>query len=139
MLLAAQRAALPLVPFVLYGIVIGSAVAASIPPEYVGTIIRSGILSLAASTVVGVPINMCAGEEILLVGPLVNMGLPMGHALAFSLASTGICAGSVPLLIAVIGKRATTLMVLLFLIVPFLLGLALNATSLGAAIGPQPF
>jgi len=136
---AAGRTSLSLLPFVLYGIVIGSAVAAAIPPDYVGAIVRTGILSLAASTVVGLPINMCAGEEILLVGPLVNMGLPMGHALAFSLASTGICAGSIPLLVAVIGRRATLVLAAVYLVVPFLLGLLLNALPLGAAIGPQPF
>ena len=136
---AARGTALSLLPYVLYGIVLGSVVAAAIPPEYVGAMIRSGILSLAASTLVGVPINMCAGEEILLISPLVGMGLPMGHALTFSLASTGICAGSLPLLTAIIGRKATLVMAAIYLVIPFLLGLALNLLPLGAAIGPQPF
>ncbi len=128
-----------LIAYVLYGIVLGSLVVAAVPADYVGTIVRSGVLSLAAATVVGVPINMCAGEEILLLGPLVGMGLSMGHAITFSLASTGICAGSLPLLNAVLGRRATIIMAALYLILPFLLGLLINALPLGAAVGPQPF
>ncbi|MBC8450817.1 permease [bacterium] len=128
-----------LIAYVLYGIVLGSLVVAAVPADYVGTIIKSGVLSLAAAAVVGVPINMCAGEEILLVGPLVGMGLSMGHAITFSLASTGICAGSLPLLNAVLGRRATIVMVAVYLALPFLLGLLINALPLGAAIGPQPF
>ncbi len=128
-----------LIVYVLYGIVLGSLVVTAVPADYVGTIIKSGVLSLAAAAVVGVPINMCAGEEILLVGPLVGMGLSMGHAITFSLASTGICAGSLPLLNAVLGRRATIVMVAVYLALPFLLGLLINALPLGAAIGPQPF
>jgi uncharacterized membrane protein YraQ (UPF0718 family) len=128
-----------LIAYVLYGIVFGSLVIAAVPADYVGTIVKSGILSLAAAAVVGVPINMCAGEEILLVGPLVGMGLSMGHAITFSLASTGICVGSLPLLNAVLGKRATIVMAAVYLALPFLLGLLINALPLGTAIGPQPF
>ncbi len=128
-----------LIAYVLYGIVLGSLVVAAVPADYVGTIVKSGVFSLAAAAVVGVPINMCAGEEILLVGPLVGMGLSMGHAITFSLASTGICAGSLPLLNAVLGRRATIIMAVVYLALPFLLGLLINAIQLGAAIGPEPF
>ncbi len=129
---AAGATALSLAPYVLYGVVVGAAVAALVPADVVRGIARTGVLSLAASTVVGLPMNLCAGEEVLLIAPLVDMGLPMGHALAFSLAGTGICAGSVPLLVAVVGRRATLLLVAVYLTVPFLLGLLLNLWTPGA-------
>lgn len=128
-----------LVRYVLYGVVLGSAVTAALPPEYVGAILRTGPLSLATAVVVGVPINMCAGEEILLASPLVGMGFTMGHAIAFSIASTGICVSSVPLLAAVLGKRATLAMVLLYLVVPFAIGLLVNVLPPTARFGPAPF
>jgi uncharacterized membrane protein YraQ (UPF0718 family) len=112
--------------FALYGIVLGSAFAAALPPQAVNAVARSGIAGLTASAVVGVPLNMCAGEEILLLGPLVGAGLPMGHALAFSLASTGICVSSIPLLIGVLGRRATVVLASTYLVVPVAIGAVVN-------------
>lgn len=128
-----------LVRYVLYGTVLGAIVTAAIPPDAVAAMVRRGALSMAAAVVVGVPINMCAGEEILLSAPLVGAGLTMGHALAFALASTGICVGSIPLLAAVLGKRATLAMVAVYIVVPFLLGMAVNALPFAPSLGPKPF
>jgi len=135
-LAVARATARRLVPFVLYGLCLGSLVAAAVTPDLVQAIARSGLLSLAATTLVGIPINMCAGEEVLLIAPLVGGGLPLGHALAFSLASTGICASSIPLLSSVLGRRATLVMVAVYLVAPFVLGLLLNALPLAELITP---
>jgi len=126
-LLAAWRMLTGLITYVLFGVVLGSLFTAALPADYVGAILQSGVASMAAVVVVGVPINMCAGEEILLSAPLSGMGLTMGHALAFALASTGICMSSVPLLLNVLGRRATLVMVAIYLVVPFLIGLIVNA------------
>ena len=128
-----------LVRYVLFGVVLGSLFTAALPADYVGTILQSGVASMAAVVVIGVPINMCAGEEILLSAPLSGMGLTMGHALAFALASTGICMSSVPLLVSILGRRATLIMVALYLIVPFLIGLVVNALPVVGTLGPAPF
>ncbi len=135
-LAAARTTARSLFPYVLYGLCLGSLVAAAVTPEFVQTAARSGILSLAATTLVGIPINMCAGEEVLLIAPLVGGGLPLGHALAFSLASTGICASSVPLLSSVLGRRGTLVMIATYLVAPFVLGLVLNALPLAELAAP---
>jgi uncharacterized membrane protein YraQ (UPF0718 family) len=82
---------------------------------------------------------MCAGEEILLSAPLSGMGFTMGHALAFALASTGICMSSVPLLLNVLGRRATLVMVAIYLVVPFLIGLIINALPAVGTLGRAPF
>ena len=128
-----------LVRYVLFGIVLGSLFAAAVPGDYVAALLRPGFLSMAAVVVVGVPINMCAGEEILLSAPLAGMGLTMGHALAFALASTGICVSSVPLLLGVLGRKATVVMVAVYLVVPFLVGLIVNALPFLGTLGPEPF
>ena len=135
-LAVARATARRLFPYVLYGLCLGSLVAAAVTPEYVQAIARSGILSLAATTLVGIPINMCAGEEVLLIAPLVRGGLPLGHALAFSLASTGICVSSIPLLSSILGRRATLVMVATYLLAPFVLGLLLNALPLAKLVTP---
>lgn len=125
--------------YALYGIVLGALFAAALPPEYVATIIRPGALATAAAVVVGLPINMCSGEEVLLTAPLVGMGLTLGHALAFALASTGICLGSIPLLTAALGKKAVVTLVAVYLAVPFLLGLLVDALPIAGSFGPKPF
>jgi len=138
-LLAAWRMLTGLITYVLFGVVVGSLFTAALPADYVGAILQSGVVSMAAVVVVGVPINMCAGEEILLSAPLSSMGLTMGHALAFALASTGICMSSVPLLLKILGRRATLVMVAIYLVVPFLLGLLVNALPAVGTLGPAPF
>ena len=138
-LLAAWRMLTGLIRYVLFGVVLGSLFTAALPADYVGAILQSGVASMAAVVVVGVPINMCAGEEILLSAPLSGMGFTMGHALAFALASTGICMSSVPLLLNVLGRRATLVMVAIYLVVPFLIGLIVNALPAVGTLGPAPF
>ena len=138
-LLAAWRMLTGLIRYVLFGVVLGSLFIAALPADYVGAILQSGVASMAVVVVVGVPINMCAGEEILLSAPLSGMGLTMGHALAFALASTGICMSSIPLLLNVLGRRATLVMVAIYLVVPFLIGLIVNALPAVGTLGPAPF
>jgi len=138
-LLASWRMLTGLIRYVLFGVVLGSLFTAALPADYVGAILQSGLASMAAVVVVGVPINMCAGEEILLSAPLSGMGLTMGHALAFALASTGICMSSVPLLMNILGRRATLVMVAIYLAVPFLIGLIVNALPAVGTLGPAPF
>lgn len=138
-LLAGWRYLTSLIRYVLYGVVLGALFTALVPPDYIAAVIRTGVVSLAASLVVGVPINMCAGEEILLSAPLVGMGLTMGHAVAFALASTGICVASVPLLIAALGRRAAIALVAVYLVVPFVVGLVVNLLPVAAFFGPEPF
>jgi uncharacterized membrane protein YraQ (UPF0718 family) len=138
-LLAGWRYLTGLVRYVLYGIVLGALFTALIPADYVAALVRSGPLSLAAAVVVGVPVNMCAGEEIILSAPLVGMGLTLGHAVAFGLASTGICLASIPLLAAALGKRAALALVAVYLAVPFLIGMIVNLLPIATALGPEPF
>jgi uncharacterized membrane protein YraQ (UPF0718 family) len=138
-LLSGWRYLTGLVRYVFYGVVIGALFTALVPPDYIAALIRTGVLSLAAAVVVGVPINMCAGEEIILSAPLVGMGLTMGHAVAFALASTGICLASVPLLAAALGRRATAALIAIYLVVPFLTGIIVNLLPIAASLGPEPF
>lgn len=138
-LLAGWKVLTSLVRFVFYGIILGSLFVAALPPEYVGTIVRSSLVSMLAAVFVGVPINMCAGEEILLIGPLAGMGFTMGHALAFSLASTGICVSAIPLLIGALGRRATAVLVGVYLVVPLLIGIAVNLIPFAPRLGMAPF
>lgn len=118
-----------LIRYALYGIAVGAAFTAFLPTGLLQAIIRPGTLSMAAAVLVGVPVNMCGGEEILLTAPLVTMGLGLGHAVAFALAGTGICLSSMPLLAAALGRRAFLAMVAAYLVVPFAIGIVVNAIT----------
>lgn len=128
-LLAGWNMLIGLLRYVLAGVVLGSLVAAIIPHGLLESALAAGPLSLAATVVAGVPLNMCSGEEILLTAPLIPAGFTMGHALAFALSGTGICVSSLPLLVAVVGRRGMAAMVALYLVVPFVVGLALTAVQ----------
>jgi hypothetical protein len=128
-----------LIRYAFYGIVLGALFTAALPPEYIASVLRPGPLATAVAVVVGVPINMCAGEEILLTAPLVGMGFTMGHAIAFALASTGICLGSLPLLTAALGRRAMLALVAVYLSIPFVLGVLLDVLPFAWTLGPEPF
>lgn len=125
--------------YVLYGVVAGALVAAVLPSGFVARALGAGLLSMSAAVAVGVPINLCAGEEILLTAPLAGMGFTMGHAIAFALAGTGICVSSLPLLRAAIGRRAMVAMVALYLVVPFLIGVALTSLPLDLKLEPRAY
>jgi len=138
-LLEALRILTSLGRFVLYGVGLGALFIAILPPSYMGAILQRSVASIAATVVVGVPINMCGGEEILIAGPLTGMGFTMGHAIAFSLASTGVCLSALPLWFAVLGRKATLALVTVYIVVPFILGLAINALPFAPDLGPAPF
>jgi uncharacterized membrane protein YraQ (UPF0718 family) len=121
--------------YVLLGVVIGAVAAVTVPSGAVETALSAGPLATAAIVVAGVPINMCAGEEILVAAPFVGAGLTMGQAIAFALAGAGVCLGCIPLFVAVIGRRATLAVVALYLVAPLIIGLLLDlgpALPLGA-------
>ncbi len=122
-----------LIRYALYGVAVGAVFTAVIPAEAVRAVMRPGLLSMAAAVVVGVPVNMCGGEEVLLTAPLLSMGLGLGHAIAFALAGTGICLSSMPMLAAALGRRATLGMVGVYVVAPFAMGLLLNAIQTALA------
>ncbi len=121
-----------LLRYIAMGIIIGAFIAKFINPKLVGSYISSDFLGLVISTSVSLPIFLCSGQEVLILSPLMStslMGsnaLPVGHAVAFTIAGTGICASAVPILMATIGKKATAIMVAAFWVGSLLLGLAIN-------------
>ncbi len=82
---------------------------------------------LLLAVVVGIPLYLCNGAEILLLRPLSHQGgVPMGTAVAFSLASTSVCITSLALLPRFLGRRATAILLLYLLVAILLLGAAIN-------------
>lgn len=115
-----------LLVYVIIGIAIGSAVAKYLPPKVVGNYLSSNTLGLFLATIVGIPLFICSGEEILILKPLLHFGLPLGHAITFTIAGNGICFASIPILLPCFGKKATIFILSSFFIGSFLIGLLIN-------------
>ena len=131
-LLAGWDIMLFLLLYIVLGILIGAFIAKYVPASVVGTYLSSDIMGLIIATSIGLPLFLCSGQEVLILAPLMDttlMGasaLPVGHAIAFTIAGTGICISAIPALIPTIGKNATAIITAAFWIGSILLGLAIN-------------
>ncbi|MEW6558278.1 MAG: permease [Elusimicrobiota bacterium] len=102
--------------FVLIGIVIGSLLSTFLPPQFIDRYINNTLLGLFSTVFVAIPVNICSGQEVILLKPLQTLGLTMGHQIAFTIAATGICAGVLPLYYSLFGKKLTCIIVFYFFI-----------------------
>lgn len=116
-----------LLHYILIGLAIGAMFSVFVPPSLVGKYLSNGSLGLAASALFGIPLYICAGEEVILLLPLMEMGLPMGYAIAFTISGNAICVTSIAVLLPVLGKRATFIMVGVLLAVSIIAGALINA------------
>jgi uncharacterized membrane protein YraQ (UPF0718 family) len=84
------------------------------PTVMVSKYLGSDFFGLFLASTIGVPVFLCSGEDVLLLKPLLDLGLPMGHAITFTLAANGICVSSIALLFGVIGRRTTIWLTVFF-------------------------
>lgn len=115
-----------LLPYMIIGVLIGGFLEVFVPPPIIGEYLSSNIMGLVIATTVGIPIFICSGEEILILKPLVDMGLPLGHAIAFTIAGNGICVTSIALLLGILKKKATMFLTAMFWIGTFIISLVIN-------------
>ena len=118
-----------LLPYIIVGVVVGAAFTLYLPPYVVGKYLSSGVAGLVLAAGIGLPIFLCSGEDVLILAPLMQMGLPMGHAIALTLAGNGICVSSIALLFPLFGKKATAWIIAAFFFGSLAIGFAINAAS----------
>lgn len=91
--------------------------------------IPNNLIGIILVILAGIPVYFCHGAEVLFLRPLIHQsGLPLGTAIAFSLASTSVCITSFVMLIKFIGRKLTFILLANLIIVTLLLGLLINAT-----------
>lgn len=115
-----------LLPHMIIGITISGLFKVFFSTSFIIKYLSSDVIGLLIVTIVGVPIFICSGEKILILKPLMDMGLPLGHAIAFTLAGSGISATSIVLLLGVLKKRATAFLIFMFCIGTFVISLTIN-------------
>ncbi len=116
-------------PYIIIGMMVGAAFTVYLPPYVVGKYLSSSFFGLVLASGVGVPIFLCSGEDVLILAPLTQMGLPMGHAIALTLAGNGICLSSIALLVPLFGKKATPWIIASFFFGSIAIGLFINAVT----------
>ncbi|MCK4595593.1 permease, partial [candidate division WOR-3 bacterium] len=119
-----------LLKYMVIGLLIGALLEAYLPASIVLRYMSSNFLGLIASATVGIPIYLCSGQEVLILKPLMDMGLPMGHAMAFTIGANGICLTSIALLVGVIGRKTTIMMTALFWVGAIIIGYLINIAFL---------
>lgn len=124
---AAYMLVVYLAPYIIIGMIVGALFTVYLPPYIVGKYLSSGFWGLVLASGIGVPIFLCSGEDVLILAPLMQMGLPMGHAIALTIAGNGICLSSIALLVPLFGKKATPWIVASFFFGSLLIGLLINA------------
>ena len=120
--------------YILMGIIIGAAISSFVEP---GDLINlfggedaaffQSLGGLVLIVLIAIPLFICSGEDVLILTPLIAMGLPLGHAIAFAIAGNAICITAVPVLNATFGKKVTVLIFIAFFVGAIALGLAINA------------
>ena len=75
---------------------------------------------------IAIPIFICSGEDVIILAPLLLLGLPLGHAIAFAIAGNAICITAIPVLNATFGKKVTALIFAAFFVGAIALGLIIN-------------
>ena len=115
-----------LTPYIIIGVIIGASFSVFITPPMVGKYLSSNVTGLFLAVLIGVPVFLCSGEDVLILAPLLGKGLPMGHAIALTLAGNGICLSSIAMLIPLFGRKATIWITLAFFFGSIVIGLVIN-------------
>lgn len=115
-----------LAPYMIIGVTIGAMFTVYLPPYVVGKYLSAKFVGLVLAAGIGLPIYLCSGEDVLILEPLMKMGLPMGHAIALTIAGNGICLSSIALLVPLFGKRATWIIASCFFFGSIALGALIN-------------
>ncbi len=121
-----------ILPYVIIAGIAGIAVETVAPVNFLTKHkIPNNVIGIILVILAGIPVYFCHGAEVLFLRPLIHQsGLPLGTALAFSLASTSVCITSFVMLIKFIGKKLTIILLANLIIITLLLGLLINETVL---------
>ncbi len=89
----------------LVGILIAGAMAAIVPPDYLGGLIGGGIISILILMAAGVPVYVCATASVPIAAGFIHMGASPGAALAFLVAGPATNAAAFTTIFKVLGRK----------------------------------
>ncbi len=108
------------------GIMIAGAMAALVPPDYLGGLIGGGIISILILMAAGVPVYVCATASVPIAAGFIHMGASPGAALAFLIAGPATNAATFTTILKVLGKKTATIYLTTVAVTAVISGLILN-------------
>ncbi len=102
--------------FLVVGLLVAATLSAFIPQETLHKYLQSSWTGYLAAVAVGIPIYVCDGGEVPLTRALLEMGVGIGPAFCFMLASVGTCLPTITMATRIIGWAATGVYLLAWLV-----------------------
>jgi uncharacterized protein len=120
-----------LLPFLLIAGTLGLLAELFVNEEIIANIPNvNSFLGIMAVSVVGIPIYLCNGADVLILRPFVHtMGLELGTAVTFSLTSTAICVTSTVMFLKFLGRKLTIVLLISIFFLSAILGYLINFIS----------
>jgi len=117
-----------LLPYIFWGGLLSLSLEYFQPKAFLQTLNFSNEwISMAIMTIVGVPLYVCNGADVLLLKPLLAYtDLTEGAAMVFSLTSSAVCISSMAMLFKFMGKKITLILLLNLIVLTLLIGIAIN-------------
>jgi uncharacterized membrane protein YraQ (UPF0718 family) len=110
----------------LVGILLAGAITALIPDDLMTTYLGGGLVAMLIMLAAGVPLFICATASTPIAAALILKGASPGAALVFLLAGPATNIASLAVLLAILGKRATTIYLAAIAVVSVICGLVLD-------------
>lgn len=117
-----------LLPYIFWGGLLSFALEYFQPKTFLQTMSFSNEwLSMAIMTVVGIPIYVCNGADVILLKPLLAYtDLTNGAAMVFSLTSSAVCISSIAMLLKFMGRKITLILLVNLIVLTLIIGYAIN-------------
>lgn len=98
-----------LTPFLLGGLFVAALISSAVPLETIQKYLSGGWTAYLFASLIAFPIYVCDGGEIPLTRALLEMGVGVGPAFCFMLASVGTCLPTIAMALRIIGWPATVM------------------------------
>lgn len=120
-----------LLPYIFWGGLLSFSLEYLQPKAFLQTLSFSNEwLSMLVMTVVGVPIYVCNGADVLLLKPLLAYtDLSIGAAMVFSLTSSAVCISSIAMLFKFMGRKLTLILLANLVGITLIIGFVINQLS----------
>jgi len=117
-----------ILPYILFAGLLSFAFALVNPKQYIETLnLTAEPWATILMTLVGIPIYVCNGTDVLFLKPLLEYtDLSMGAAIAFSLSSSALCISSIVMLAKFLGTKLTTIIVVTIFLLMILFSSIIN-------------
>ena len=105
-----------LVGYYLIGLAVAALLTTVVPQDVLPTYIGDSVWSYLIAALVGIPIYICEGEEVPITAALLGLGLAPGVSFAFMMGAVGTCIPTMIMAQKLIGKPATVVYVLIWIV-----------------------